>query len=153
MEEDYFAQLFRKFAGDNNYLTFEQFKKLIIALSKHESELNYVVKSLDCDYIIKAVFLYYSFNQYDKLSFEETYNWWISSDKYSFFSKKRSVLLVKAKRLYLSYTKNNKMTYDEFANLLEHLKINQPENTFDNIDANEDGLVSFREFFDWLNWK
>lgn len=152
MEEDYFGQLFKKFAKNNDHLTLEQFKNLIKALSKHEPELNYTIKSLECDYIIKAVFLYYCLDSYDKLSFQETYNWWISSNKYYFFSKKKSESLVKAKRLYMAHTKNNKMTYDEFENLLEHLKINQPENTFDNIDKNEDGLVSFREFFDWLNW-
>jgi len=139
--------IFAEFDGDSGYLTCNQFVSFITALSAYEKELKIFE-----NYTINSVYKYLDKDGDDKLSFSEIYKWWTMPKKYELFSEKSAPLINKANKLYSSYSKKSTMTYDEFEQLLEFLKVDHNESTFDQIDKNEDGLMSFDEFFDWLGW-
>jgi len=146
-EIDVLKSIFGAFDGKTGYLTYKQFVSFITALSAHEKELD-----ISEPYTINSVYKYLDKDGDDKLSFSEVYKWWTMPKKYEFFSEKSSALINKANKLYSAHAKNTKMTYEEFEQLLEYLKVDHQESTFDQIDKNEDGLMSFDEFFDWLGW-
>ena len=42
------------------------------------------------------------------------------------------------------------MNFIEFENLIDEYNLHQKESTFDDMDKNDDGLMSFREFVNWF---
>jgi Ca2+-binding EF-hand superfamily protein len=129
------------------YLTQKQFVFFINTLSAHEKELK-----VSEPYTINSVYKYLDKEGDDKLPFLKVYSWWISPKKYELFSEESAKLINKANRLYSAHAKGSKLTYEEFEELLASLKVTHEESTFDDIDKNGDGLMSFSEFFDWLGW-
>jgi Ca2+-binding EF-hand superfamily protein len=130
-------------------LTSIEFNKLVLALAAHVKEIKHVD-----GYVIQSVHRYYDTDNDGKLSFDEFYIWWKYSDKFKLMHGDAGRHISKANHLYTSHAKseNNQLTYDEFEGLLHSLKVEHGEDYFDEIDKDGNGLMSFREFFDWLKW-
>ncbi len=148
-ELQFLRQVFHKFDTDNTgYLEAEQFVNLIDALAHHVPE----IESVD-PLVVKAVFAYYDIDGNGKLSFQEIYSWWISSDRFKFFVGDKARLLKRARQLYVTYAKGEGgMSFAEFESLLDDLQIRHDEAAFDELDDDGDGLMGFAEFIDWLDW-
>lgn len=148
-ELEFLRQVFRKFdTDDTGYLEDEQFVRLIRALTHHVPEIESVDSS-----IAKAAFAYYDVSGDGKLSFQEVYAWWISDDRFVFFVGDKARLLKRARQLYVTYAKGEGgMSFTEFEALLDDMQIQHDESAFDEIDDDGDGLMSFTEFIDWLDW-
>jgi len=149
-ELEFLRQVFKKFDTHNTgYLDSDEFHNLIVGVAKQVTTLNHTDISTT-----EAAFAYYDRNRDGKLSFQEIYKWWISEKRFRFFMGDCAGLIKKARQIYKSYAKTSTkgMTFAEFERLLDDLKIQHEETAFDNIDTDDDGLVSFTEFFDWLKW-
>ena len=148
---------FKKY--DKNHtgtLSLCQFTLFLSRLSKHVTELRGIVMQeaaaafnlLDCD-------------RDGALSFEEFCDWWArgESERYSYFIGDKGQLLKKAYAMYIKYTLSNSqddqpqpMTYDQFERMMEELGLPHSEYDFDDLDQDDDGLLTFDEFCEWLNW-
>lgn len=147
-EIEVLKSVFEEFSeGSTGYLTQKQFINFINALSIHEKNL-----VTSDPYTINSVYKYLDKDGCNKLFFREVCNWWLSPKKYEFFSENSAKLINKANRLFSTHAKDARLTYEEFDELLQSLKVDHNESTFDEIDRNGDGLMSFNEFFDWLGW-
>ncbi len=147
---DVLRAVFNKYDKDrNNNLSLQQFVLLLSRLGRHVKELRGVEFQE-----ARAAFALMDRDSDGLLSFDEFCNWWVSKNKYNYFTGETSNLLRKAYRLYTSYTKdqNRKMTYNQFENMMDELGISHTEFDFDVLDNNNDGLLSFEEFCKWLNW-
>jgi Ca2+-binding EF-hand superfamily protein len=102
--------------------------------------------------VINAVFMYYDTNNDSLLSFEELRVWWSSPKKFAIFTGDISQILKKARNLFLSHIGKDakQMNFIEFENLIDEYNLHQKESTFDDMDKNDDGLMSFREFVNWF---
>lgn len=150
-EIEFLRKVFRKFDTLNTgYLDASQFAKFIKTLSKQIPEI-----SVD-NTICEAVFAFYDKDNNKRLSFEEIYAWWISHDKFQYFTGQKSILMKKARQLFMKYAENinnsSGMTFSEFESLLYDHNKHHDESAFDNIDKDEDGVISFTEFVQWLGW-
>lgn len=146
-EIKFLRQVFKNFDNETGSLNPSQFVDLVRALAVHVKD----IKDVD-DYTIMSVHKYYDTDNDEKLSFQEVYSWWVSSNKFKLLSGVAAKHISKANRLYSSYASGTQLTYNEFEELLEYLKLEHNELCFDEIDDNSDGLLSFREFCNWLNW-
>ncbi len=153
-------QVFNKYDTDRDgYLGLDEFVKLVNALTLKLSEdivgknKNGTKKLID-PLIILAAHKYYDLDGKGTLTFAEVYKWWSSNNKFYLLVGEPARLLYKAYQLFCGYAqgKGGQMTFDNFELLLEHKNIGHQDNTFDRIDINEDGLVNFHEFFNWLKW-
>lgn len=149
-ELEFLKKVFNKFdTKKTGSLTAEEYTKFVKTLSKQ-------IPTLESDnQICEAIFASLDRDHNGVLSFDEIKQWWISHDKFKNFIGKRAELMKKARGLFLKYsgtTVKKGMNFDEFEKLLSDHKINHDESTFDMIDKDEDGLISFKEFMDWLNW-
>lgn len=130
------------------YLTLQQFILLITRLGKHVSQLRGTEFAE-----AQSAFALFDKDSDKKLSFSEFSDWWTSEDRYSFFSGEKAELLRKAYVLYSKYTQGEAaMTISKFSEMMEALEISYSETDFDALDKNEDGLISFDEFCQWLDW-
>ena len=150
-ELDYLKKAYEKYDVHNIGLTSVEFSKLVLDLVPHVKELKHVDK-----YAIQSVHRYYDDDNDGKLSFDEFCIWWTSANKFKLMHGEAGKHISKANRLYTSHAKsndnNNQLTYDEFEGLLHSLKVEHNIDYFDEIDKDGNGLMSFREFFDWLKW-
>lgn len=154
-EVDFLRKVFKKFDTLNTgYLNTLQFTKLIKTLARQVSGI--IIDNTICE----AVFAYYDKDNNKRLSFEEIYSWWISRDKFKYFMEPKATLMKKARLLFTRYaiscsTDNNSpngMIFSEFESLLFDHNKHHDESAFDNIDIDEDGIISFTEFVHWLGW-
>ncbi len=149
-EAQYLRQIFDRYDADKDgNLNAEEFGKLVNVFVKKMGDN----KPVDL-IIIKAGHTYYDTHSRGVLSFMDVYEWWSYSDRFKLFTGEPARLLHKGYQLFCAYArgKGGQMTFNDFERLLEDKKIAHKESTFDGIDRNDDGLVSFREFFDWLHW-
>jgi len=152
MEDDttILLSVFNKYSTDkSDSLSLKQFVRLISRLGKHVKELQGVEFST-----AQAVFAVFNKEHNGKLTFDEFEEWWKSSDSdgYKYFTKDKSKLLRKAFRLYNKYTTDGAMTFAEFENMMDELDLPHTELSFDLLDTDDDGLLSFGEFCEWLHW-
>lgn len=150
-EIDILRSVFNKFDFEKSgYLSPQQFTFLILRLGKHIKELEGVEFST-----AQAVFHLLDTDGDNQISFKDFVDWWRSPEarKYSYFTGEKGKLLRKAYQLYSSHVSDkSNMTYSQFNNLMEELNIRYSEYDFDALDTNGDGLLSFCEFINWLNW-
>lgn len=131
-------------------LSNSEFILFIARLGRHVKELKEVETS-----VANAVFALLDKNADGRLTFDEFCIWWTSnaSKRYTYFTGKTANLLHKAHNLYKSHTVGeSQMSYTQFESLLDKLGIEYTDDTFDDLDQNEDGLLSFSEFCKWLDW-
>ena len=147
-------QVFAKYDGDGDgFLSYEDFLKLIHALSLHIPELKGFEENT-----VRGVFELMDINHDGKLSYSEYERWWLMPQKYSYFMGGKANLLRKAYNLFHQYvqydeeTAERAMTLEQFQRMMFRLGIPFTEDMFDAIDTDEDGLVDFGEFCQWLNW-
>lgn len=150
-ELDYLRQVFCKFDTDNSgYLNADQFVNLINALAEFTPELSRVPDPQ----VSRCVFAYYNTKLKGLLSFKEVYNWWVSPNRFYYFGDKAG-LVKKAYGLFKKYAVLNGdkgICYTEFESLLFDNQLDHDEGAFDKLDNDENGLMSFREFANWLGW-
>jgi len=140
--------VFNKFDEDQtNSLSYEQFIKLLSRLSKHAPELQRAELQ-----DVHGVFRLLDKNSDGLLSFEEFSRWWQRIDKYDLFIGEKAELLQKAYILYTSYTDGDKMTLDEFSQMMMSLNIPFTQDDYENLDTSVDGQLNFQEFCNWLDW-
>lgn len=129
-------------------LRLQQFILLVAKLGKYVPELKGVEFS-----VAQSAFTLFDRDGDKCLSFNEFKDWWLSEDRYSYFSGEKAKLLRKAYILYTRYTRGETlMTLPEFSKMMESLGIRYKESDFDILDRNEDGVIDFNEFCRWLNW-
>lgn len=149
-EVEFLRQIFKKFdIDDTGYLEEKEFIKLMEVLKRHAEEITCMNER-----VAKAVFAYYDVNCDGRISFKELCNWWMSKERFNkFFVTKKCKLLVSTHEIFKKYAPNGKtMTYTNFERLLGDLRLAHDEYTFDILDEDQDGLMNFREFIDWLKW-
>lgn len=102
----------------------------------------------------KIIFKYLDKNSSGSVSFEEFKDWWRrdAPEKYKYFMGKNNELISKAYALYMSHANNGGMKEEEFSEMMSELGIEYTEDDFYYLDKNKDGVLSFGEFCDWLNW-
>lgn len=167
--ETIIEDVFDKYSS-NGEMRRSQFVLVITKLSEYVPQ----IKGVEVETVQAAFNLFSSNGQYITLAGFK--RWWCSSNKYSFFTGKKSRLLIKAYRLYKKYSSvkgeicppdiagklktsadgilPRKMTMKEFEKLLEDLNIDvdDVDDDFDGIDTDGDGVLSFKEFCAWLKW-
>jgi len=150
-ELEYLREVFKRLNSDGSgNLSLKDFTDLINIFAKQVPEIEF----LDT-IVIDGVFSYFDIDHDKRLSFQEFYSWWISPNRFKFFIGDVARLMKKARQLYSTYSKknNNKgISFKEFETLMEELEIPYNNDSFDNLDTNEDGLMNFPEFVDWLKW-
>lgn len=152
-EIEILQSVFNKYDTDQRgYLTPHQFTLLISRLGRYIKELRGVEFST-----AQAVFGLLDTDGDKRISFDDFVGWWRSEDedsqRYSYFIGEKGKLLRKAYGLYSSYvSETGNMTYLQFNNMMDELGLEHDEYTFDLLDVNDDGLLSFSEFLQWLNW-
>jgi len=135
---------------DTGYLSLQQFTFLITRLRKYVPELRGVEFAE-----AQSAFALFDKDGDKRLSFSEFREWWTSKDRYSYFSGEKAVLLRKAYALYSEYLPEKgkaALNISKFSEMMEALGITYTESDFDRLDKNEDGLISFDEFCEWLDW-
>ena len=148
MNDTILKSFFDKFNKDKSgNLVYSEFVEIINRLSKHVPELH-DVSNKD----LRGVFKLIDENSDNYIKFKEFNKWWNREDKYDLIVGKNSELLLKAFDLYISYARGNKMTIDEFTDMMEDLEISFSEDGYENLDTSLDGTLNFQEFCNWLNW-
>lgn len=91
-----------------------------------------------------------------KVSFREFSGWWRSEfsvrTRYHIFETYVRPLVRTAWRLYTRFSIGRSIPYRRFEYMMEYLRIHYSDTDFDVLDLNSDGVLSFSEFCDWLNW-
>jgi Ca2+-binding EF-hand superfamily protein len=153
MEEDEYLILrsvFDKYdKGRKGYLSKLEFVVLVRRLSKHIKSL----QNVDMKGEISAVFNLFDINGDGVMTFEEFKKWWYDREKYSYFIGEKAELIKKAYSLYQHYaSKELGMSLDELKYMLTEMGIDHKATDFEKLDTDGDGIFSFREFCDWLEW-
>jgi len=130
-------------------LSSSEFVLFLTRLGKHVKELKGVETST-----AKAVFAFLDKDADGRMTFDEFCMWWLddASGRYGYFTGEKSRLLRKAYDLYSTHASSGGMTYHQFDNLLDQLGIEHTDYDFDALDENDDGVLSFPEFCEWLQW-
>lgn len=128
----------------------------VIQVQKFLGELasyNPVLKSVD-DELVKAFFSLVDVNVDGKIFFEEFVEWWRgdSRERYEVFKPEKRELLRKAWRIFHRFSIGNVIPYRKFEGLMGYLNTPHSSIDFDILDINNDGVLSFSEFCDWLKW-
>ena len=150
--EEILKRVFKKFDVEKSgFLKRSQFEKFICELEKTSGEFNVTSKD------INIMFDFLDKDMDNKLSKYEFGLWLVRQDKYSFFDEHRKNLLIKAHNLFSSYASTVKgeskgLRYSQFEDMMEDLNIKHEDDDFDNLDIDNNGLISFSEFCKWLKW-
>ncbi len=143
--------VFNKYdTNKTGYLTIDEFIRLLLGLSKHVRELK-GIESLKA----QAVFSLLDKDVDGKLSFLEFQQWWKKQNKYEVFCGEKARLLRKAYQLFSNYTKDSQisLTHSGFNQLAVEMGLSEcGEVYFDDLDLDNDGKLSFKEFCEWLHW-
>jgi Ca2+-binding EF-hand superfamily protein len=156
--ESIVKKVFKKYAAGSRTMTLKQFSNVIANLSLHLTAISMKENNVDAVY-------YYFISGKSEMDLDCFKKWWLHPDKIAFFGKKSKTLL-KAFKLYKKYSSIRKkgetldirkMDIKEFTILLEDLGLTEKddeiqEEEFDLVDTDGDGMLSFREFCDWLDW-
>lgn len=131
---------------EKSYMKKGQFILMISKLSQRIKELEKI--DIEC---IEAVF--YLIAGDSILDFGEFERWWLSGSKFFYFTDQDARgKLQKAYKLYRKYATDDKVNLEGFLRLIGDLKLIGTPDDFDDLDVDDDGLLSFREFCDWLRW-
>jgi Ca2+-binding EF-hand superfamily protein len=131
-------------------LSSSEFVLFLTRLGKHVKELEQIGNT-EIISVAKAVFALFDKDCDGRMTFDEFCLWFNSSENCSYFTGEKAFLLRKAYDLYTSAS-SGRMTHSQFNDLLDKLGIEHTEYDFDALDNDEDGLLSFSEFCNWLNW-
>lgn len=147
-EEDVLKSVFDKFDRDKvGSLSYVQFTSMISSLSKHVPEL----KDVQIDSIM-ATFQLFDLDHDERVSYDEFKKWWMSIDRYSYLIGEKAKLLKKAYRLYMRYSRDKKMAYNDFDQMMTDLGLPCTEEEYDSLTDSTDGILNFAKFCRWLNW-
>lgn len=144
-------KVFNRFDKDmKGYLTRDEFYRFIQTLSSLFDKKMCISNEM----FSNALFDYLNTNGKHKLRYNDFLKWWsLSNEKrYHFFVPDNKKKIIKAHRLYRYYTKSKDMNYHEFMNMVAEMNLNYSDYDFDILDRDRDGLLSFREFCDWLRY-
>jgi len=132
------------------YLTRDEFFQFIQTLSSLFDKKINISNKIFSD----ALFDYLNNNGKDKLPYKDFKKWWSlrNEERYYFFIPDKKKKIIKAHRLYRYYTKHKDMDYHEFMNMVAEMNLNYSDYDFDILDRDRDGLLSFKEFCDWLKY-
>lgn len=151
-EGDYLImKVFDRFdKNKKGYLTRTEFNQFIRTLSSLFDK-NLFISS---EKFSNALFDYLNNNGKNKLKYRDFERWWSVSneERYYFFIPDKKKKIIKAHRLYKFYTKHKDMNFHEFMNMVAEMNLNYSDYDFDILDRDNDGLLSFREFCNWLNY-
>ena len=129
-------------------MTSAQFIRFLTVLSKHVDSL----QSVEMEQTT-AAFQLLAKDPSEGMSYNDFRRWWLSSDRYGYLIGEKAVLLRKAYQWYKINASSKGLTHEEFRCMMERLNLKLSTSaTFDEIDQNCDGIVSFSEFCDWLKW-
>lgn len=147
----------------DNVLDINEFVKLLVHIQKKTDS---PIKDMTIE-AAKAVFnLLISIHKKNNsvLSFEEFVEWWLRDDKYEILVGKKSKKIIKAYKIFkeFSYIHTNENGIREVMSPREFYEMNNAfddtityeasEQVFDSIDNDGNGLITFKEFLDWLEW-
>ena len=143
--------VFNKYdTNKTGYLTIDQFTRLLVGLSKYVGALKGIERKKT-----EAVFSLLDKDVDGKLSFTELKYWWEKQDKYEVFCGERARKIRKAYQLFSNYTKDSQisLTHSGFNQLAVEMGLSEcGEVYFDDLDLDNDGKLSFKEFCEWLHW-
>jgi Ca2+-binding EF-hand superfamily protein len=129
------------------------FVLMVIKLSRHLPEMEKVNI-----HTIEAVFSLMA-DRKGFLDYEGFERWWRSSDKFHYFYLDNGIQLTKAYVLYSKYVDESTafgggggLTLENFTRMLGDLKLEGDDSDFDRLDTDDDGVLSFKEFYEWLGW-
>lgn len=109
---------------------------------------------------IDPVFAYLDTDGDGNISYKEFKTWWIDPHKYELLSGTKNLRIQKAYELYIQSAERNfetlqiKLSKKGLLEILNSLKIeyDNDQESFDALDLNHDGNISFKEFVTWLKW-
>jgi hypothetical protein len=137
--------VFSKYTGGAEKLSRDQFTKMVMDLSKYSPELKGIEQQE-----VQAAYALFSTGG---MSFANFNYWWRSTGKFKMFTGEKGVLLRKAWTLYKKYAlRDSQIDLESFMRLLDDLHIKGSEEDFDKIDVDDNGLLNFKEFSNWLQW-
>lgn len=140
--------VFKRYDVNNTgYLDVSQFVNLISHLRKYIPQLKNTKKDT-----ITAIFALMDKNLDNKIDFNEFSKWWNNSKSCEMFAGENAAKLKKAYSLYQTNSSENKMTHEQFTDMLKELNLSYSYEDFYILDQNSDGIMSFSEFCDWLRW-
>lgn len=119
------------------------------------SSYNPILKNID-DELIKAFFSLIDVNCDGKIFFDEFVAWWRGEiscrERFETFKPDKRELLRKAWRIFHRFSIGNVVPYRKFEAMMGYLNVPYASIDFDLLDLNNDGVLSFSEFCDWLKW-
>ena len=117
------------------------------------SKLSQRIKELEKLEIERIEAVFYLVAGDSILDFGEFERWWLSGSKFLYFTDHdKGSKLQKAYKLYRKYATEDKIDLEGFLRLVSDLKLRGTPDDFDYLDVDDDGMLSFREFCDWLRW-
>jgi len=147
-ELKYLSYIFDRFDKDRDKrLNNKEYEEFMYAISKSADDINCIN-----DVVINAVFNYYDTDKDDLLTFEDIYIWWIEEKFNKFYIHKNCELIVNAYDIFKKYAHSKTLSYLQFEQLAIDNNIEYYESAFDTIDADQDGVMNFKEFVVWLGW-
>lgn len=139
-------KLSHKSDNPNGTITKSSFVLMVNKLSHHIEE----IKNVDIA-TIEAVFFLSTRGKC--MTFDEFNLWW-RNDRFHYFHPGTGKELVKAHKLYQKYAdpETSVLSLENFKRLVTDLKLEGTELDFDMLDTDDDGVLSFKEFYRWLGW-
>jgi Ca2+-binding EF-hand superfamily protein len=125
--------------NDDNYLAFDEFKKLC-------SNLGFDLQDFQFDYI--------NGDGDNKISYDEFKKWWLKDDKFNILSDENADNMYYAHDIYKKaieeYGVLNYKNFNEMIKKYYDCSITKSE--FETYNKNKNNCLDFHEFLDWLNW-
>jgi len=133
--------------GKGNLLTFDRF---LPCLEKLCNIMNNTNTSVD-HRVAYVIFLLADEDKSGDINFDEFQKFWVKRHYYfGLFSKKDRV--IKSYNLFKKYSTHGCMSIHQFVEMMDELGVYYEENDFNSINRNDDDVITFDEFVQWLKW-